>query len=185
MNETRQITKRDVKLMQALQIYSGVFPTDMVHFQLNFAAKKETNRHVLTQVIGSIIKLIRMAKLRLPETDPMLLLIMIDLKPEYEQPIETNIYLFGTKTMDYVPFLLQDFFDYCRKIDIKGDISGMLLESKKEIWNIFSKNEIQKDFNIDELARDIKIITPYRALLIGEDFLDVHFKFHLNHGFKG
>lgn len=61
MNNERILKKRDVKLMQALQIYSGVFPTDMVHFQLNLEGKKENNRFVLTPVIQTIIKLIRVA----------------------------------------------------------------------------------------------------------------------------
>jgi hypothetical protein len=184
MNETRQITKRDVKLMQALQIYSGVFPTDMVHFQLNFAAKKETNRHVLTQVIGSIIKLIRLAKMKLTGSDPILLLIMIDIKSENPLPLESNMFLIGNNTLDYVPYLATDFYKYCQKIEAEGNLSGIVLERKRDIWEIFSQNQ-STDFNKEDFSRDIKIITPFRALILGEDFLKIHFNFHINHGFKG
>jgi len=184
MNNERILKKRDVKLMQALQIYSGVFPTDMVHFQLNLEGKKENNRFVLTPVIQTIIKLIRVANNKFKKSEPMLLLIMIDVKGNKEKPIEINMFLFGKGTMDYVPFLSGLFNDLCVKANADGEIYGVLLETKDEIWEVFSSSE-PFDHTIPNLARDMKIITPYRALILAEDFLKIQFNFHINHGFKG
>ncbi len=184
MNNERIIKKRDVKLMQALQIYSGVFPTDMVHFRLNLEGIKENNRFVLTPVIQTVIKLIRIANNKFKKSEPMLLLIMIDVKADKEKQIEINLFLFGTGTMDYVPFLSGLFNDLCVKANADGEIYGVLLQTKDEIWEVFSASE-PFDHTIPNLARDMKIITPYRALILGEDFLKIHFNFHINHGFKG